>query len=68
MDVEFLSSIPIGKRVRLREGVYPHVSVREWVFAGVEKGDTVLLSYEIHGHIWKAKVDDIDWNEVQEKK
>jgi hypothetical protein len=47
--------------------VYQHVKIREWIFTGLEKDDTILLSYETHGYIWEAKVEDIDWDEYRKR-
>lgn len=62
MDKSFLSSILVGEKLRLRKGAYPHSRTREWLFEGVENEETVLLSHEIDGYVWGAKMDDIDWN------
>jgi hypothetical protein len=67
MDKLFLNSIPPGNKVRLRDDVYQHVKIREWIFTGLEKDGTILLSYETHGYIWEAKVEDIDWEEYRKK-
>ncbi len=67
MDKSFLLSIPPGEKVRLRDDVYRHLKIREWVFSGLEKDDTILLSYAIHGYIWEAKVNDIDWDEYRSR-
>ena len=67
MDKSFLNSILPGGKVRLRDDVYTHVKIREWIFTGFEAKDTILLSYETHGYIWEAKVNDIDWDEYRKR-
>jgi hypothetical protein len=67
MDKLFLNSIPPGNKVRLQDDVYQHVKIREWIFTGLEKDGTILLSYETHGYIWEAKVEDIDWEEYRKR-
>ncbi len=52
-------AIPFGTKVQLRNDVYKNLKLRQWEFAGVEKGKIVLVGRG--GLILDARLDDIDW-------
>ncbi len=68
MTRSFLNSINPGEELQLRDDVLPLVKRRLWVFAGIGKGDTILLGHQRIGYIWEARPDRIDWEEYQRRK
>jgi hypothetical protein len=52
-------AIGLGTRVRLKNGVLRDVKIRQWEFAGVEKGKIVL--YRREGLILEVGLEDIEW-------
>ena len=63
-----LNPVTLGEKLRLRDDVLPHAKVREWIFEGLERGEKVLLTHEVDGYTWEAKIDDIDWEEYRRRK
>ncbi len=52
-------AIPFGTKIQLRNEVHKKLKLREWEFAGIEKGKIVLMGRG--GLILDATIDDIDW-------
>ena len=59
-------AIELGTRVRLKNGFFRDVKIRQWEFSGVEKGKIVL--YRREGLILEVKLEDIDWERHNEPK
>ena len=64
----FSNTINPGEKLRLRDDVLPLVKKRAWIFAGMGKGDTILLGHEGTGYVWGAKPDNIDWKEYKRRR
>ena len=62
--ISFPKAIVMGTRIRLKNGAFKEMRVREWRFSGVEKGKLVLFLPE--GLTLRVKFEDIDW-EVQNR-
>ena len=64
-----LSSIPQGKRLRLREGAYKQLKDREWIFSKIGN-DMIFLIHESGAYGLAVKIEDIDWraNEASDGK
>ncbi len=56
----------LGTKVRLKDGVFKDVKIRQWEFSGVEKGKIVL--YRREGFILEVKLEDIDWEDQNKPK
>lgn len=57
-----LNSIPSGRRLRLREGLYKQLKEREWIFNRMEN-NIVFLIHESGAYGLVVGIEDIDWNE-----
>jgi hypothetical protein len=53
-----------GEKLRLRDDTYAPAEVRKWVFYKGE-GERIFLEHKTKGYIWKAHMDDIDWEPFQ---
>ncbi len=52
-------AVPFGTKIQLRNEVHKKLKLRQWEFAGIEKGEIVLVGRG--GLILYAKLEDIDW-------
>ena len=57
-----LRLIPLGKSLKLREGVYKQLKEREWIFNRAEE-DIIFLIHKSGAYGVVVKTGDIDWNE-----
>jgi hypothetical protein len=54
------NSIPQGKHLRLREGVFKQLNERDWIFNKLEN-DMVFLIHESRAYGIAVRISDIDW-------
>lgn len=48
-----------AKKVRLKDGVLPHLKIREWEFQAIERG-LVMLKHRKYKFTLRVKEDDIE--------
>ena len=58
-----LSLIPLGKPLKLREGVYEQLKEREWIFNRAEK-NIIFLVHKSGAYGVSLRNEDIDWDEL----
>jgi hypothetical protein len=56
-----LRSIPTGKPLRLRDGIYRQLKDREWIFNRVEK-NMIFLIHKNGAYGVAVRTEDIEWN------
>ncbi len=59
-------SISPGRCLKLREGVHKQLREREWFFKRVEN-DFVFLIHESMAYGIAVRINDIDWNSVDQR-
>ncbi len=59
-------AIGLGTKIRLKDGVFRDLKIRQGGFSGIEKGK--ILLYLREGIILKVRLDDIDWAHHNEPK
>ena len=57
-----LSSVPSGKLLKLKDGLYKQLKERKWVFHRTEK-NLVFLVHKEGAYGVVVKNEDMDWNE-----
>ncbi|PIV21006.1 MAG: hypothetical protein COZ69_11795 [Deltaproteobacteria bacterium CG_4_8_14_3_um_filter_45_9] len=57
-----VNSIPSGKLLRIREGLYKQLREREWIFNRMEN-NLIFLIHKNGAYGVVVKMEDIDWNE-----
>jgi len=57
-----VNSIPSGKLLRIREGLYKQLREREWIFNLMEN-NLIFLIHKNGAYGVVVKMEDIDWNE-----
>ena len=57
-----LNSLPSGKSLRIREGLYKRLREREWIFNRMEN-NLIFLIHKNGAFGVVVGIEDIDWNE-----
>jgi hypothetical protein len=57
-----INSVPSGKLLRLREGLYKQLREREWIFNRMEN-NLIFLIHKNGAYGVVVKTEDIEWNE-----
>ncbi len=56
MDSERLNP---GDRVRLKEGTFPDIKIRDWIVKEIMPGGTILLRTNERGYVWMASPEEL---------